>query len=60
MKLNVKKLDEKAIIPTYGSTCAAGADLYALSDGTIEIKSKEGSGTEVVITLPLPKENTDI
>ena len=27
------KLNENAIVPTYGSKCAAGADLYALIDG---------------------------
>ncbi len=34
MKYNVKikKLNEKAIIPTYGSECAAGADLYSAMD----------------------------
>ena len=26
--INIKKLDEKAVIPTYGSEYAAGADLY--------------------------------
>jgi dUTP pyrophosphatase len=33
MKLNVKKLHPKAILPTYGSAGAAGADLYALPEG---------------------------
>ena len=28
-KINIKKLNDKAIIPTYGSEYAAGADLYA-------------------------------
>jgi dUTP pyrophosphatase len=28
-KINIKKLNDKAIIPTYGSGYAAGADLYA-------------------------------
>ena len=28
MKVNIKKLNENAIIPTYGSEYAAGADLY--------------------------------
>ena len=30
MKINVKKLNENAILPTYGSAFAAGADLYNL------------------------------
>lgn len=35
--VNVKKLKENAIIPTYGSEFAAGADLYAALDSDIEI-----------------------
>lgn len=31
-KVRIKKLDERAIIPTYGSPFSAGADLYALSE----------------------------
>ena len=30
--LKIKKLNEKATIPTYGSVCAAGADLYSSED----------------------------
>ena len=30
--VKVKKLREGAVIPTYGSSCAAGADLYACID----------------------------
>ncbi len=33
MIVKVKKLDERAILPTYGSPQAAGADLYALLEG---------------------------
>ena len=33
MELKIKKLHPKAILPTYGSAGAAGADLYALPDG---------------------------
>ena len=29
-KIAVKKLDENAVLPTYGTEFAAGADLYAL------------------------------
>ena len=31
MKIRVKKLDENAILPTYGTSFSAGADLYALT-----------------------------
>ena len=33
MKLKIKKLHPNAILPTYGSAGAAGADLYALPEG---------------------------
>ena len=36
--INIKKLDEKAVIPTYGSEYAAGADLYACLDEAITIE----------------------
>ena len=36
-KMNIKKLNENAIIPTYGSAAAAGADLYACADADITI-----------------------
>lgn len=35
MKLIVKKLSETAIVPTYGSECAAGIDLYSDEKYTI-------------------------
>ena len=33
MELKIKKLHPNAILPTYGSAGAAGADLYALPEG---------------------------
>lgn len=33
MEVKIKKLDSKAIIPSYGSEYAAGADLYACING---------------------------
>ena len=37
MKIRVKKLDERAIIPTYGTEFSAGADIYALLDAPVTI-----------------------
>lgn len=37
MKLKVKKLNENAIIPTYGTEYSAGADLYNLPGESIEV-----------------------
>ena len=35
--IKIKKLNDKAVIPTYGSEYAAGADLYACMDGAVTI-----------------------
>lgn len=37
MIVRIKKLDERATLPTYGSQFAAGADLYAVADEDIVI-----------------------
>ena len=36
-KVNIKKLNQKAIVPTYGSEYAAGADLYACLEAEVTI-----------------------
>ena len=41
MQVNVRKLDPKAILPTYGRLEAAGADLYAL-DGALSMEIPKG------------------
>jgi dUTP pyrophosphatase len=41
MTVKIKKLNEKAIIPTYGTEFSAGADLYACIDGEIAVKPSE-------------------
>ena len=39
--IRVKKLNDKAILPTYGSAEAAGADLYACLDAPVTIQPHE-------------------
>ena len=39
--VRIKKLDENAIIPTYGSPFAAGADLYASVDEPVTVEAGE-------------------
>ena len=53
-ELKIKKLDEKAIIPTYGTEYSAGADLYALLDENLEIKPGETVmiGTGLAMAIP--------
>lgn len=54
MKINIKKLDENAITPTYGSLGAAGADLYALISDSLVIKPGETVlvGTGIAMEIP--------
>ena len=44
-KVNIKKLNENAVVPTYGSEFSAGADLYACADAPITI----GAGKTVLV-----------
>ncbi|MBE5784334.1 MAG: dUTP diphosphatase [Clostridiales bacterium] len=37
LTIRIKKLQEKAVLPTYGTSAAAGADLYALLDAPEEV-----------------------
>ena len=55
MKIRIKKLDERAIIPTYGSDYSAGADLYALLDGNAEIQPHTTTFIHTGISLEIPE-----
>lgn len=53
--INVKKLDERAVLPTYGSEFAAGADLYALIDGEIIIQPGETKLIHTGLAMEIPE-----
>ncbi len=53
-KMKIKKLDENAIIPTYGSEFSAGADLYACEGGDVVIASGETRLIHTKIALEIP------
>ena len=53
--VKIKKLNENAIIPTYGSEYAAGADLYACLDEAIIIKKGETVFVPTGISIELPE-----
>lgn len=55
--MKIKKLNEKATIPTRGSERAAGYDLYACLDEAVLIKPHETVKVGVGIAIELP-ENT--
>ena len=54
-KLNIKRLNEKAIIPTNGSEYAAGKDLYACIDEPVVIQPHETAmiGTGFAMETPI-------
>ena len=54
MNVAVKKLKEKAILPTYGSQQAAGADLYACLDGDLTIAPGETVSVPTGLAMELP------
>ena len=54
MEVRIKKLNDKAIIPSYGSEYAAGADLYACLDGDIVIEPHATAVIPTGIALELP------
>jgi len=54
-EIRVKKLNQKAILPTYGSAEAAGADLYACIDEAITIQPGEIAWIPTGISLEVPK-----
>ena len=51
----VKKLDERAILPTYGSEFAAGADLYALTDGEVTFAPGETKLIRTGLAMEIPE-----
>jgi dUTP pyrophosphatase len=56
MKVNFKKLNENAIVPTYGSEFAAGADLYACTNGeTVTFAPSETKLIKTGIAMEIPE-----
>lgn len=53
MKVNVKKLNENARLPAYGSAFAAGADLYACEGAAIPAGGTAFVHTGIAIELPV-------
>lgn len=54
VKLNIKKLDDRAIIPSYGSEFAAGADLYAVLDEPLTVQAHTTAFVHTGLALELP------
>ena len=56
IKVNFKKLNQNAKVPTYGSEYAAGADLYACTNGeTVVIESGETKLIKTGLAMEIPE-----
>lgn len=55
MKLRIKRLDENAILPTYGTEYSAGADLYNLPGEAVEIAPHTTVLIHTGIALEIPE-----
>ena len=53
--MNVKKLSENAILPTYGSAAAAGADLYACLTEEVLIPAGETRLIHTGLAMAIPE-----
>lgn len=53
--IRVKRLKPNAILPTYGSAEAAGADLYACLDGDVLIAPGETAFIPTGLAMEIPK-----
>lgn len=53
--IRVKKLNDRAILPTYGSPEAAGADLYACLDQNVTIGPGETVFVPTGLAMEVPK-----
>ena len=53
--VSVKQLDPRAKLPAYGSADAAGADLYALTDGPVAIAPGQTVLIRTGLALAIPR-----
>lgn len=55
MKLKIKKLDERAIIPTYGTEYSAGADLYNMGGEAVSVAPGETVLIHTGLSIEIPE-----
>ena len=55
IKVNIKKLNENAVLPTYGSLSAAGADLYACNTEKITIGAHKTVLVPTGLSMEIPE-----
>lgn len=52
--VNIKKLNDNAVIPTYGTEYAAGADLYACMEEAVTINPGETHFVKTGLAMEIP------
>ena len=55
MEVKIRKLCDKAVIPTYGSEYSAGADLYACEENTVTIAPHETVLIHTGLSFEIPE-----
>lgn len=55
MKVGLKRLSEKATLPTYGTAYSAGADLYACLEKEVSIAPRETVLVHTGLALEIPE-----
>jgi dUTP pyrophosphatase len=55
MKVKIKKLDEGAVLPTYGTEYSAGADLYLLGGEAVTLAPHETKLLKTGISVEIPE-----
>lgn len=53
-RVNIKKLHANAQVPTYGTLCAAGADLYAVLDAPVTLAPGETKAIATGLAFEIP------
>lgn len=54
-KISVKKLNDRAVLPTYGSAYAAGADLYSAEEGEVVIEPHKTKLIHTGLAMEIPE-----
>lgn len=54
-KMNVKKLNERAVVPVYSSEYAAGADIYACEDEAVTVPAGKTVLIHTGIAMAIPE-----
>lgn len=55
MQIKIKKLDERAKVPTYGTEFSAGADLYNMEGNDVVIKPHETVMIKLGFAIEIPE-----